>query len=267
MKSRKRNRKQKKSYNLRITGVIWAWTIMCMLFVTNEYYPFRSLWESLFPIHYKHFDQYGIKLPTQYSVHGIDVSHHQGKINWEMASKMKVENISLQFVFIKATEGVTFVDKRFKENWKESKKYQFKRGAYHYFNPNQKGELQASHFINQVELLKGDLPPVIDVEELGDVSPQRLMEGLLQCAKKLEHHFGVKPIIYTFHNFYKTNFDTTFNKYPLWIAHYYQKEPSNKVWKIWQHNDRGRVSGINYPVDFNTFRNDSIQFQQLLLKY
>ena len=266
MKHRKRHNKRRSGKRNKLIGTSWAWAILCLFYVSNEYYPFQRVWEAIFSEQYKNFTEFGIKLPTQFSVHGIDVSHHQGKINWEMASQMKDDNIGLTFVFIKATEGGTYVDKRFQENWVASKKNHFVRGAYHYFNPNQKGELQANHFIKHVQLEKGDLPPVIDVEELGEVSASRLMTGLLKCVQRIENHYGVKPIIYTFHDFYKNNFDTTFTNYPLWIAHYHTPEPSNKTWGFWQHNDKGRVSGIHYPVDFNVFREDSIQFEQLLLK-
>lgn len=265
----KNTKSKKKSQTGRKKSRLWFigfWLLINLAYVSNEYYSIRLIWESLFPVHYKQFEEFGIKLPTQYSINGIDVSHHQGSINWEMVKNMRDNTVSLQFSFIKATEGVSFTDSRFDENWLNSKKNGLIRGAYHYFNPNEKGELQANHFIGNVKLSSGDLPPVIDVEEVGEVSPSRLMEGVLICAKKLEKHYGIKPIIYTYHDFYKQNFDTTFNNYPIWIAHYYKNSPHHKRWKFWQHNDKGRVSGINYPVDFNVFFGDSTQFSSFLVK-
>lgn len=263
----KRSRKNKNIFTKALySWFIGLWIAGNVAYVADEYYSFKLLWESMFPIHYKEFQEFGIKLPTQYTINGIDVSHHQGSINWEMVKNMKDNNVSLKFAFIKATEGTGFIDKRFKENWKNSKTNELVRGAYHYFRPNEKGELQANHFIRNVKLEKGDFPPVIDIEELGNVSPKRLMEGVLKCAKKMEEHYGKKPIIYTYHDFYKNNFDTTFNSYPLWIAHYYKETPSNKMWEFWQHNDNGRVSGINYPVDFNVFSGDSVAFIHILMK-
>lgn len=245
---------------------IGIWIVGTTIYVANEYYSFQLLWKSLFPIHYKVYDEFGIKLPTQYKINGIDVSHHQGSINWQMVRNMKDEDVTLQFTFIKATEGISFLDKRFKENWRNSKRNDIVRGAYHYFNPDLKGIAQANNFIRNVKLQAGDLPPVIDIEELGGVSPKRLMEGLLIFAKQLENHYGTKPIIYTYHDFYKLNFDTTFQDYPLWIAHYYKETPNHKKWSFWQHNDKGKVSGINYPVDFNVFSGDSAAFQNILIQ-
>ncbi len=242
------------------------WIIGSSVYVANEYYSLQVLWERIFPVHYKTYSQFGIKIPTQYKVHGIDVSHHQGPINWKMVKQMKDKDVSLDFAFIKATEGITHKDSRFRYNWSQSKKYKLIRGAYHYFKPHQKGEEQANHFIRNVKLAKGDFPPVIDVEEKGNISSKRLMKGILKCAQKLEKHYGVKPIIYTYNDFYKLNFDTTFKDYPLWIAHYYVQKSNNTQWNFWQHNDRGRVSGINHPVDFNVFNRNFEEMKRLLIK-
>ena len=248
----KKRSKKKKSNGFAKVMVI-SWLLCTSIFVANELYPLRILWEQLFPIHYKSYSKFGIKIPTQYKVHGIDVSHHQGSINWKMVEGMRDNGLKIDFAFIKATEGITHTDSRYRINWKGSKENNLIRGAYHYFKHNQKGEEQAAHFIRNVKLTSGDMPPIIDVEELGDISTARLMEGVLNCANKLEQHYGVKPIIYTYHDFYKQNFDESFKDYTLWIAHYYVGKPDNTEWNFWQHNDRGRVSGINTPVDFNVF--------------
>lgn len=260
--ARKKTRKYKRRRNINI-GV---WLIFIGLLVTNKFYPLEDLVEKIFPTHYKTYKEFGIKIPTQYKVHGIDVSHHQGKINWEMAKAMKDKDISLEFAFLKATEGNSFKDKKFKYNWRKSKAAGFLRGAYHYFSPHKKGEDQAKHYINNVKLNKGDFPPVIDVEDIGNISSKTLMKGVMKFAKKVEAHYGVKPIIYTYHDFYKNHFDSSFDTYTLWIAHYYVKSPSNTVWNFWQHNDRGTVSGINNRVDFNVFNKDLDKMKGLLIK-
>ena len=245
---------------------LFFWIAGCCIYVANEYYSLRALWEQIFPVNHKTYSQFGIKIPTQYKVHGIDVSHHQGSINWKMVKQMRDKDLKIDFAFIKATEGITHKDSRFRYNWTKAKEQKIIRGAYHYFKPHQKGEIQANHFIRNVKLKKGDFPPVIDIEERGNISSERLMKGLLICAKKLEKHYGVKPIIYTYHDFYKLNFDNTFNQYPLWIAHYYVQKPNNQQWNFWQHNDKGRVSGINYPVDFNVYNKSLEEMKSYLIK-
>ena len=208
--------------------------------------------------------EFGIRIPTKYSVHGIDVSHHQGKIDWKKVKAMNDKGVTLDFVFIKATEGQSYSDNKFNYNWKKSKENGIIRGAYHYFKPNVDGAIQAKYFISKVELVKGDLPPVIDVEEIGNVSKSKLMKEILKFAKVIELKYKVKPIIYTYHDFYKLNFDKTFKDYKLWIAHYYVRKPYNNSWNFWQYTDKGKVSGINYPVDFNVY-NRSLEKMKLIL--
>tara|TARA_Y100001933_G_scaffold248756_1_gene283035 strand:+ start:378 stop:620 length:243 start_codon:yes stop_codon:yes gene_type:complete len=62
---------------------------------------------------------------------GIDVSHHQGAIDWA-----KVKAAGVHYCFMKATEGSTFKDKRFDFNWNQAKAHGIIRGAYHFFRPN-----------------------------------------------------------------------------------------------------------------------------------
>lgn len=261
--------KSKRQGNIINRGIgifVWLFLIINFFYVANEFYPLRDVYEKLFPIHYKSYSEFGIRIPTQYKVHGIDVSHHQGRINWEMVNKMKDKDLSLDFAFIKATEGLSHKDRRFKYNWKNAKSQKIIRGAYHYFKPNVKAVKQANHFIRTVTLQKGDFPPVIDIEEKGNVSSAQLMKGIKIFADLVQKYYGVKPIIYTYHDFYKQNFDNTFDNYTLWIAHYYVKSPDSKAWNFWQHNDKGTVSGINTPVDFNVFNRDLEQMKRELIK-
>ncbi len=92
-----------------------------------------------------------------YAVHGIDVSHHQGIVNWDQISRQDIH-----FVFAKATEGGDHVDSLFAYNWKEMRRVGLKKGAYHFFRPNMNPEIQAKIFIENVELFAGDLAPVLD---------------------------------------------------------------------------------------------------------
>ena len=116
--------KSKRQGNIINRGIgifVWLFLITNFFYVANEFYPLRDVYEKLFPIHYKSYSEFGIRIPTQYKVHGIDVSHHQGRINWEMVNKMKDKDLSLDFAFIKATEGLSHKDRRFKYNWKNAK--------------------------------------------------------------------------------------------------------------------------------------------------
>ncbi|WP_426489892.1 glycoside hydrolase family 25 protein [Hymenobacter sp. 102] len=193
-----------------------------------------------------------------YSVHGIDVSAYQGKIDWPQVAGHRV-----RFAFIKATEGVTLRDNRFQRNWRGARAAGIYRGAYHYFQPNYDATKQANLFTRTVPLAPGDLPPVLDVEhaEFHDVA--RMRRGVATWLRLVERHYGVRPILYSNYSFYKRHLAGHFDKYPLWLAHYEVAQPSlpREKWIIWQHSDEGYIPGIRGTVDFNVFQGN---FQRLL---
>ncbi len=75
------------------------------------------------------------------------------------------------------------------------------------------------------------------------------------------------PIIYTNVDFYKNYLKDDFDGYPLWVAHYLQKERPSiyREWAFWQHSEAGRVNGIVTRVDFDVFNGDSADFRKLLI--
>ena len=217
---------------------------------------------------FSHYPEFGIAIPQDYSIHGIDVSKYQSLIAWKEVKAMKIKAIKLGFTFIKATEGTGNTDPQFKRNWKKSKDAGILRGAYHFFIASKDGRLQAENFIDKVKLETGDLPPVLDIEHLNGVSPPQLKKEVKTWLVITENYYGVKPIIYTNVDFYKQNLGSEFDEYPLWVAHYYQlKQPRiNRGWIFWQHSDKGRVNGIVSKVDFNVFNGDSLDFENILIQ-
>lgn len=222
---------------------------------------------NAYRIHFVRYSAFGIDIPVNYNIHGIDVSHHQDRIDWQEVQKMNVEEMQLKFVFIKATEGLTNVDRLFKRNWYKAREEGMVRGAYHFFLATKSGKKQADNFIAQVTLEPGDLPPVLDVEQLYGVKPKELRIRVKEWLSAIESYFKVKPIIYTNVDFYDQYLGKEFDEYPLWVAHYLQpnKPRIERSWLFWQHSETGRVNGINAPVDFNVFNGDAADFQQLLL--
>ena len=196
-----------------------------------------------------------INYPEGYSVRGIDISRYQGVINWDEVKTDRIGGENIQFVFIKATEGVSVFDPHFNDNFYQAREKGILRGAYHYFSPSETGERQAQHFIRQVHLEEGDLPPVLDVEELGGLSSTTLRKEVIKWLEIVETHYGVKPIIYSGNNFKKKHLSTPeFRAYPFWIAHYYKdKLDYDGDWVFWQHTDLGDVKGIEGEVDLNIF--------------
>jgi lysozyme len=171
------------------------------------------------------------------------------------------------FTFIKATEGIENQDRFFKRNWKRAKDAGMARGAYHFFIATKNGKAQAEHFIKTVELQPGDLPPVLDVEATYGVPWKKVRERVKEWLTTVENYYGVKPIIYANVDFYQQVLKDEFDEYPLWVAHYLQKEKPRiyREWHFWQYSEQGHVNGIFARVDFNAFSGDSTDFRKLLI--
>ena len=213
------------------------------------------------------YPDFAIELPLGYKIHGIDVSSYQGNIYWPAVAAMHDQDVNIRFAFIKATEGLNNVDKQFNHNWQNAKAANIIRGAYHFFLATKSGRLQAQNFIKAVDLETGDLPPVLDIEELYGVRADSMRNRVKLWLQLVEQAYHVKPIIYTNVSFYKNFLGNDFDSYPLWVAHYFvQQNPGIKNgWFFWQHNAAGKVNGIKTRVDFNVFSGDTTTFQNLLI--
>ena len=143
--------------------------------------------------HFIRYPEFGIELPTHFSIHGIDVSKYQNNINWTAVKEMEVDDVQIGFSFIKATEGLGNVDYNFKRNWNNTKEAGMPRGAYHFFLATKSGKLQAENFISRVQLEKGDLPPVLDVEQAFGVKADKLRERVKEFLDVVEAYYNVTP--------------------------------------------------------------------------
>lgn len=225
------------------------------------------LWYQSQQLRLVRYPEFGIPIPLGYEIHGIDVSKYQQNIVWEAVRDMQVRQIRLGFAFIKATEGNGNVDSYFRRNWRKARSAGIVRGAYHFFIATKDGRKQAENFIDRVDLLSGDLPPVLDVEQTYGASAAQLRKEVQSWLTTVETYYGVRPILYTNVDFYEKYLKGYFDSYPLWVAHYLQpNEPRiSRDWEFWQHSEQGRVNGILSRVDFNVFRGDSAAFRSLLV--
>ena len=243
------------------------WWILVAFFITCLAFILGYDWWKNRKSRFVRYPAFGISIPENYLIHGIDVSKYQQNISWESVKEMKVKNVQLGFVFIKATEGIVNTDPQFKRNWKKSKQAGMIRGAYHFFLATKDGREQAENFISMVDLEEGDLPPVVDIEQTYGVNPAILKKELKEWLEVIEYYYKAKPIIYTSVAFYSRYLGKEFNSYPLWAAHYYQYDTPriDRNWDFWQHSEEGRVNGILSKVDFNVFNGDSLQFRSILM--
>ena len=240
--------------------------VIVVLFVAGFYWffirPYAYRWKPCYGL-----KGYGVCMPHGYKVHGIDISHYQGDIDWKMLKQTRQGQFPVQFIFMKATEGGDFADDKFVANFDSARAHGFIRGAYHFYNPKTDAHKQADFFINSVKLEPGDLPPVLDIEKKSrDI--KKLQNDLKIWLRKVESHYGVKPIIYASYKF-KTKYlnDSVFDSYPYWIAHYYVDSVKYQgEWKFWQHTDVGTLPGIDEKVDLNIFNGSSSDLKGLLLE-
>jgi lysozyme len=201
----------------------------------------------------------GVTLPEKFQMLGIDVSHHQGLIDWKKVKSATIKSKPISFVFIRATYGRWKNDKYFTYNWKATAQVGILRGAYHYFLPNQSALAQAEKFLSRVcgpdGNYLGELPPVLDIEEQpSHISRTEFHQNIQIWLDKVESKTGKRPLIYSGANFYRLNLHPIFKSYPLWVAHYKIAQPSipyNHKWDLWQFSDKARINGICEPVDLN----------------
>ncbi|WP_036930575.1 GH25 family lysozyme [Prevotella sp. 10(H)] len=202
---------------------------------------------------------------TEYPVQGIDVSHHQQKIDWD-----KLDKKSVQFAFIKATEGGNHKDSMFQLNWREARQNKILSGAYHFFTFCKDGEEQARNYIHYVPRDSIDLPPIIDLEYGGNCAAENRKEDLIGEITKyfeiIEDHYQQKVIIYTTNEFYRNYLVNRFPDNPIWIRNILSKPnlPDKRDWMFWQFTNRGRVKGIHTVVDLNVFNGTKEEFSKLL---
>lgn len=245
----------------------WAWwiggTAVIMLYVFLFYHffvgPTGFRWRAL----------YGdAEYPEGFEIHGIDISHYQGKIDWEQLKNAMIKGCPVRFVIIKSTEGSSRLDENFRENFNQARDFGFIRGVYHFWSNKSTAREQAYYFLDQVHLTDGDLPPVLDIEHKpADKSVEDFQRDVLTWLHIVEDKYHVKPIIYTYYKFKEQYLSApVFDDYPYWIAHYYVDKVQYKgKWKFWQHTDVGKLPGIKGYVDFNIYNGSYYELKQLCI--
>lgn len=197
---------------------------------------------------------------------GIDISEYQGAIVWDSV-RVIANEFPIRFVFVRATVGMDRPDKMFKQNWAALKSKSYVRGAYHYFRPDENSTLQAALFIKNVQLQKGDFPPVLDIEQLPKTqSLKQLKVGIKNWLLLVEAHYGVQPIIYSGEKYYTDFLKEDFPTYTFWIANYnFFVENLKSDWRFWQFTEKGTANGISGYVDVNVFNGSETELQAMTL--
>ena len=209
-----------------------------------------------------------INKTSEYEVRGVDVSAYQGDIDWDILAEEDI-----QFAFIKATEGSSYVDEKFETNYENAIKTDLKIGAYHFFSYDSEGTTQADNYIKNVPKSENMLPPVIDIEFYGEKyrdipDIQETQKQLTDMIEKLEEYYGKKPIIYATYKSYDLYIANNFNDYPIWIRDVFSTPElsDNRDWTFWQYTDKAKLKGYNgeeKSIDVNVFKGSIEELENL----
>ncbi|MBN7576168.1 glycoside hydrolase [Clostridium sp. 2-1] len=182
--------------------------------------------------------------------YGIDISNYDGYIDFN-----SVKSSGVQLVYIKATEGTTFIDPYLQANYNGASSAGLKVGFYHFLVGTSAPETQADNFYNSIKDKRNDLKPMLDIEATGF----DIMDYALRFIAEFKKVSNMDIGIYTYSSFI-SNLDGRLSNYPLWEANYnntpFQNLPTNKIWFSrvgHQYSETGFVNGINHDVDLDEF--------------
>ena len=187
---------------------------------------------------------------------GIDISSHQGYIDWAKVSSDK----DICFVYVKATEGATYRSPHYAHNITQARRHGLLIGSYHYITSTSTIDEQFENFSKYALKSIQDLVPMVDVEVRGDWSRSQLIDSVDKFCQLIEHHYGVQPMIYSTMGFYNKNLAPHFNKHHLYIGRYSNEEPEinwEGEYTIWQYSESGIIPGIDTYVDLCRYRDDA----------
>jgi lysozyme len=186
----------------------------------------------------------------------IDVSQHQGSIDWQ-----RVRQAGVEAAYIRATMGGTGVDALLASNAVNAAPHLL-ISSYHLFRPETEGSAQARHFLNRVQSYRKDMPLAVDVEAVQTetpLTPAQYADELAKFVQTIDAETREFPVIYTsasqWQQLVGPLHDPLFRQCPLWVAHYDVQTPAlprgwTSYW-LWQYTSSGRVDGISGRVDLN----------------
>ena len=213
-------------------------------------------WRYILP-HSVNVDRY------RYPVAGIDVSKHNGEIDFG-----KVRDDDYQFVFIKASEGKTYRDEAFDRNYREACEAGLKVGAYHFFRKNRTGSEQAENMLGAIKGKAFDLPLVIDLEDDwgngATVSRQAALERVMEMIGILNDK-GYQVMIYTNLDGYNKYYKDLLADHDLWLCSFTSPDLLPHLPHcIQQFSHEGEVDGVKGDVDLNVFRGSKREWNKYL---
>lgn len=191
------------------------------------------------------------RFPKAYPVHGVDLSHHNGEVDFGLLA-----DAGIAFAYVKATEGGDWSDPRYRAYREAAERAGLRVGAYHFFTFCRPGLEQAAHFLSTAQLAKPALPPAVDVEFGGNCrerpGPERIRAELEAFVGEVERRTGRVVVLYVTEEA-RDELLGAFSR-PLWYRSI-AREPTLE-WSFWQFDAAARLNGVNRTVDLNVFRGE-----------
>ncbi len=183
--------------------------------------------------------------------YGIDVSNHQGIIDW---SEVAADDV--RFAYVKATEGKTFVDPYFAGNWAAARAAGVRTGAYHFFSLCSSGQDQADAFLRTAPPGTAALPPALDLEILGGCadrpSPAAVQTQLATFVDRVERAWGERLLIYARSSWTRAYPVPGGGDRPQWRTSFFVRP--DRAWAVWQVHYFAEVGGVSGRVDLDVVR-------------
>lgn len=203
------------------------------------------------------YSYFGILKDKEPLMKGIDVSVHNGNIDWR-----KVKNAGIQFAVLIAGYGreLSQKDTRFEENYRNAKAAGIPVGAYWYSYAMTEDEarLEADVFLSVIKGKQFEMPVYFDLEEkkqfdLGKEKVSAIMRAFLEKVEKAGYFVGFygSASSLTTHTA-----DDIKSRYTIWLAHWTEQTNYSGDYGIWQYSSEGKVNGIIGNVDMDICRND-----------
>jgi len=200
-----------------------------------------------------------------YPITGIDISRHTGIVDF---GKIKEQfNDTIDFVYIKASEGANLVDVKFETNYINAILNDIPVGPYHFFKFNVSGKKQAANFLQIINDKIFNLPLVLDVEEWsnpGEYNQDKVITEIRCFIHEVEIRRKGKVMIYTNESSYQKYIQGKFESNKIWICSFSSQPKKLSTWTLWQHSHNGKLEGAEGWVDINTFNGTRKQWNQFL---
>lgn len=199
----------------------------------------------------KDFSLRKVSIPTPFNLSGIDVSHHQGPIDWQVVKSNNGAG-KIDFVYIKLTEGKDHTDKQYLNNHAGLLANQLQHGGYHFLTNLSSPKDQAQHFLRHYNPSEYQLPPVLDVE-LQNIPASKLVPLVAEWIQEVENSSGQRVMIYCPLKLYRDVLKKNFPTHNFWLASYSStpSEINDPQVLIWQYSETGRLESMKGNIDLN----------------